>query len=150
MSFSPRRAAAGRTVVVLALAAAGCGPAATTTVTGTVTYRGAAVPGGSVVLYCADKQIVRGVIGAGGRFAIPNVPPGSVVVTVQTRSRVPAGLSLRQNLPPTINGPIAPTAERPEDERVVPFPPRYALPEESGLTAVVGRDGLTYDIDLQP
>src|SRR5262249_57929125 len=99
--------ALGRAVVLVTLLAAGCG-SATTTVTGTVTYQGQPVPGGSVVLYCEDKQIVRGLIGVDGRYTIPNVPHGRAVVTVPAHQRLPEGLYLKPNLPPPVNGPVPP------------------------------------------
>jgi len=147
---TPRRwpAAPGRLAALLTLLAAGCG-SSTSTVAGTVTYRGRPVTGGSVILYCEDRQIVRGLIGVDGRYAIPNVPLGTAVVTVQPHPRQPEGLRLPQHLPPSVNGPVPPTGP-PGTAPAVPLPPRYALPEESGLSVTVGRDHLTYDIDLNP
>jgi hypothetical protein len=144
----PPRAAAALTVG-LALAAAGCG-GGTATVSGTVTYRGKPVPGGSVVLYCADKQIVRGLIGPDGAYRIPNVPPGPAAVTVQAHARVPDGLRLAQKLPPVQDGPIPPDAAPGPADKVAAVPPRYSLPEESGLSVVVGRGPTTFDIPLSP
>lgn len=126
----------------------GCG-SGSAVVSGTVTYRGKPVPGGSVILYCSDKQIVRGTIGPDGRYTIPNVPAGSAVVTVQTHARVPAGLKLRQNLPPSVDSPTPPAAATSADGAVL-IPPRYALPEESGLVVVIDRGQVAYDIDLKP
>ncbi len=131
-----------------ALLVSGCGPR-TSTVVGTVTFRGQPVAGGSVVVYCADKQIARGIIGPDGTYAIPNVPPGTAVVTVQAPARAPVGLQLKQNLPPSQGGPIAPAVGAAGAPRVA-IPPRYALPEESGLSVAVDRGQVTYDIDLKP
>lgn len=142
---------AGRTFPLLALPAAlalaGCG-SGTAVVSGTVTYRGTAVPGGSVVLYCSDRQIVHGTIDPDGRYTIPNVPAGTAVVTVQTHARVPAGMRFRQNLPPSVNGPVPPGAGAADP--AVLIPPRYALPEESGLTVVIDRAQVAFDLDLRP
>ena len=134
--------------VGLALAAAGCG-GGTGTVAGTVTFRGKPVPGGSVVLYCADKQIVRGLIGPDGTYAIPNVPAGPAAVTVQAHARVPDGLRLKQTLPPAKDGPTPPDAA-PQADKATALPPRYALPEESGLSVVVGPGPTPFDIPLSP
>ena len=130
------------------LFAAGCG-SETATVSGRVTYQGKPVTNGSVIVYCSDKQIVRGNLGADGSYSIPNVPRGTSVVTVQTHARVPAGLRLQQNLPPSSGGPIAPTVEHSDTVRVS-IPQRYALPEESGLSVVVDHGPVTFDIDLKP
>ncbi|HEX4608605.1 MAG TPA: carboxypeptidase-like regulatory domain-containing protein [Urbifossiella sp.] len=135
-------------LIALPALAAGCGrgPAE---VSGRVTCGGKAVTGGSVILYCADGQIVRGLLGPDGRYAIPNVPHGPVVVTVQAHARVPDGMKMRQTLPPSVNGPIPPATDRPVAEKVAPVPPRYALPEESGLSLVVDRPRVGYDIALE-
>ncbi|QJX00440.1 carboxypeptidase-like regulatory domain-containing protein [Frigoriglobus tundricola] len=135
-------------VAGVALLAGGCA-SRTSTVGGTVTFRGRPVAGGSVVVYCADKQIARGIIGPDGTYTIPNVPSGTAIVTVQAPSRVPEGLQLKQNLPPSYGGPIAPAVGTAGAPRVA-IPPRYALPEESGLSVSVDRGQVTYDIDLKP
>jgi hypothetical protein len=128
----------------------GCG-SETATVTGVVTFQGKPVPGGSVVFYCADKQIVRGLIGTDGRYTIPNVPCGQATVTVQSPSRLPAGMRIRQQLPPVQNGPTIPTAEGSDSSgKGAGIPPRYALPDESGLVVVVPRGQLVFDIELHP
>jgi hypothetical protein len=147
--FVPRRrlAAAGGGFAALALLSAGCG-GGTTAMSGRVAFKGAPVPGGSVILYCADKQIVYGVTDADGRYTIPSVPRGPAVVTVQTLPHKPYMIKHRLNLPPTKDGPAPPPAASPE--RVVALPPRYALPEESGLAVVVDGRNLTHDIDLRP
>ena len=131
-----------------ALLVSGCG-SKTSTVVGTVTFRGEPVAGGSVVVYCTDKQIARGIIGPDGTYAIPNVPPGIAVVTVQAPARLPEGLQMRQKLPPSQGGPIAPTGGAAAQPRIA-IPPRYALPEESGLSVTVDRGQVTYDINLKP
>jgi hypothetical protein len=132
---------------LLALAAAGCG-ADPSTVAGTVTYQGKPVAGGSVIVYCPDGQIARGTIGPDGSYAIPNVPAGAAAVTVQSYARLPNGLRLRQTLPPSSGGPTPPVETG--EPGPAPIPPRYALPEESGLSVVVDRARVTYDIDLKP
>ncbi len=131
-----------------ALLASGCGPR-TATVVGRVSHQGKPVSGGSVIVYCSDQQIARGLIGPDGTYSIPNVPFGSAVVTVQAPGRVPAGLRLQQTLPPSSGGPIPPTVDATEPGRVW-IPARYALPEESGLSVVIDRGQVNYDIDLKP
>lgn len=143
-----RRAARWAIVLFVCSGAAGCGkPPAT--VSGTVTYRGKPVTAGSVLFYGPDKQIARGVIGSDGRYSVPNVPRGTCAVTVQTPPRPPEGLQLKQQLPPIHGGPTLPKPE-PADPVRAAFPARYALPDESGLSAVVDRDQVTFDIVLTP
>jgi hypothetical protein len=101
------------------------------------------------MLYCADKQIVRGNLGPDGTYAIPNVPRGPATVTVQSHARVPAGLRVAQQLPPSSGGPVLPGGGPADPERE-PIPPRYAVPEESGLRVVVEGGPVTFDIDLKP
>jgi hypothetical protein len=127
--------------------AAGCG-ARSAEVAGRVTCGGKEVTGGSVILYCADGQIVRGLVGPDGRYTIPNVPHGAAVVTVQSHARIPDGLKLKQILPPSAGGPTPPAVER-AAEKVAAVPPRYALPEESGLSVVVDRPQVGFDIALE-
>lgn len=145
---------AGRLIVPMSFFAAvlpflttGCG-SGTSTVSGTVTFQGNPVKSGSVILYCADKQIVRGLI-VDGQYTIPNVPCGSARATVQAHTKLPAGLRLQQKLPPSIDGPIPAPVET-DNSRPVVIPPRYALPEESGLVLIVDGSHMTYEIDLKP
>ena len=143
-----RLPAPGFLIVLCVLSAAGCG-AGPATVSGTVTCDGKEVTGGSVILYCPDGQIVRGLIGSGGRYTIPNVPRGPAVVTVQTHPRIPDGLRLSQNLPPSQGAPIPPAGGPTGRDRATLIPGRYAIPEESGLSVLVDRDMVEYDLVLQ-
>jgi hypothetical protein len=135
-------------IALAGLSASGC-DSNTSTLVGKVTYQGKPVVGGSVIVYCPDRQIVRSIIGTDGTYSIPNVPSGQAIVTVQAPARVPAGLRMKQSLPPSSGGPIPPTVEANDTARVL-IPQRYALPEESGLSVVVDRGQVTYDIDLKP
>lgn len=146
--FRSRRRRAAGLAALLCLLAAGCG-ARTGTVAGRVTHLGRPVSGGSVVVYCSDKQIARGVLAADGTYTIPNVPHGVAAVTVQALPRVPVGLHEKQALPPMVNGPTPAAVER-ADPTKAGIPLRYALPEESGLSVVIDRGTVTYDIDLKP
>jgi hypothetical protein len=148
MSRRHRLIVMGVLAALVCSCAGGCA-SRTATVTGRVTYRGKPVTNGCVLVYCSDKQIARGNIGADGTYSIPNVPVGSSAVTVQSHARVPAGLRLPQNLPPSSGGPIAPIVEHTDTQRIS-IPQRYALPEESGLSVVVEDGPVTFDIDLKP
>jgi len=134
-------------IAYLALCFTGCG-SSTATVEGTVTVQGQPVKSGSVILYCEDKQIVRGLI-VDGQYSIPNVPCGNVTVTVQAHAKVPSGLRLEQQLPPIVNGPIPSPVETPGSS-TLSIPPRYSHPEESGLSIQIDGTHVTYGIDLKP
>jgi hypothetical protein len=142
-----RRRLAGA-LALLCLSAAGCGNR-TATVAGRVTHLGKPVTGGSVIVYCADRQIVRGVIAVDGTYTIPNVPYGPATVTVQAAPGAPAGLRMRQITPAAVDGPIPPAVPA-DGPTGPPIPPRYAVPVESGLSVAVDRAAVTYDIDLKP
>jgi hypothetical protein len=126
----------------------GCGDRAAS-VSGTVTFQGRPLNGGSVILYCKDEQIVRGIIGADGSYSIANVPRGSCRVTVKTHAPIPPGFHLRQSLPPVEDGPIPPPQA---NSLAIPttIPERYAMPEESGLAVDVNRPHTLFDITLTP
>jgi hypothetical protein len=132
---------------LLPLCASGCG-SSTATVEGTVSIQGKPVKSGSVIFYCQDKQIVRGLI-VDGQYTIPNVPCGHATVTVQAHAKVPSGLRLDQRLPPIVNGPIPGPIEA-TSPSFVSIPPRYSHPEESGLSIVIDSAHVTYGIDLKP
>jgi hypothetical protein len=127
----------------------GCQPPLAT-VEGQVRYQGQPLRGGSIILYCADGQIVRGLIAPDGRYQVVNVPYGTARVAIQAHGAQPDGLRLPQKLPPVRNGPISPAGLPPSDPRVVPLPARYAYPEESGLTLLVDRPVVNWDWDLSP
>jgi len=133
--------------VVLGLT--GCQPSLAT-VEGQVRYQGQPLPGGSIIFYCADGQIVRGLIAPDGRYQVVNVPYGTARVAIQAHRAQPEGLRLPQKLPPVKDGPISPAGLPPNDPRVVPLPARYAYPEESGLSLLVDRSVITQDFELKP
>ena len=138
--------------VILAAACvvlSGCQPSLAT-VEGQVRYQGQPLPGGSIIFYCADGQIVRGLIAPDGRYQVVNVPYGTARVAIQAHRAQPEGLRLPQKLPPVQNGPISPAGLPPNDPRVVALPARYAYPEESGLVLLVDRRVITQDFELKP
>jgi hypothetical protein len=136
------------TLTVLAASTAGCGQQLCT-VTGRVAFQGQPVTSGSVVLYCEGQQIVRGLIGPDGTYAIPNVHRGPVRVTVKPPDRMPAGFRKKYAMPPVINGPIMPeVGMSAKDSRNPVIPVRYGMPEESGLTVTVDSGVTEFDINL--
>lgn len=129
-------------VAIFVSCSPGCGPV-TAEVSGKVTFQGRPITSGSVILYCPDKRIVRGVIGPDGSYSISNVPVGEAAVAV----RLPQ--------PPAPKG--GPSVRLPDDESVPQVPPgfaaiptRYGVPEESGLAVRVSGGRVIYDIELTP
>jgi hypothetical protein len=127
----------------------GCQPQLAT-VQGHITYCDRPLAGGSIIFYCANGQIVRGLIGPEGYYQVTNVPYGLARVAIHAFQAQPRGLRLPQKLPPTSNGPIAPGAGAPSNPHVSDLPARYAHPEESGLYLVVDQPQTLYDVDLRP
>jgi len=122
----------------------------TASISGQVLHQGQPLTSGSVIIYCSNKQIVRGVIGAGGRYTVNNVPPGPAVVTIKTHASVPPAFQLKQKLPPSSNGPVPPVPDNSKLLTAIVIPERYGIPEESGLSVQVDRSQLVFDVDLQP
>jgi hypothetical protein len=73
--------AAGGVLLLLLPAAAGCGPGVGE-VSGKVTYKGQALPDGTVTLLASDGRPYEGKIQADGSFTIQGVPVGPARVTV--------------------------------------------------------------------
>lgn len=138
----------GGLCALLLLAATGCGePHAT--VRGRVTVAGQPIADGRVSFFCSDGQILYGIIATDGTYTIPNVPYGTVQVTVQPYEALPEGIRIPQKLPPVINGPRVPAMKTSTDPVAHKWY-RYTIPQESGLTLTVDRPQVIYDIDLKP
>lgn len=134
-------------VAVLTLPACNADPS---TLQGVVRYAGKPLTSGSVILYCQDREIVRGIISEDGTYTISHVPRGNAMVVVQTHPRVPEGLRLTQKLPPTsTDGPMSPSEGSYSKDRRVVIPRRYSTPEESGLSVQIKPGTQVFDIELK-
>jgi hypothetical protein len=100
------------------------------TVTGTVTFKGAALPGGVVILLDASDNRYQSRIQADGSYVIPDIAPGPARIVVDT---TPGSARGNATYP---YGPY------------VQIPRRYARPETSGFGLNVGRGTQKLDIDL--
>jgi hypothetical protein len=130
--------------------AAGC-PAPKSILHGTVRLGGQNVTGGTVILYCEGREVIHGVIAEDGTYSVTNLPRGRAIVTVRMDPRVPPGLRLSQNLPPTTpDGPKSPSAGAYAREEEMHIPLRYASPEGSGLSVIIDRPTQEFDIELLP
>lgn len=144
---APRRTALAGLLVALACAA-GCGEREGS-VTGRVTFRDAPLRGGAVILFCEGQQIAHGAIDQDGRYEIPRVPLGPARATVRVPAPVKELLRHRVPFPPVHNGPVGLNKQSPgAAAKIPPIPPRYEVPEESGLTLTVGAGETVFDIAL--
>lgn len=124
---------------VCAATLAGCSPG-TGDVSGRVTFRGRPVTAGSVLLFCPGKRIARGVLGPDGTYSIPHVPVGDAAVALRFAPAPDAQLTGSRPLRADELPPGPPPG----------IPPRYTVPEESGLAVHVTRGRVVYDIELNP
>ena len=146
-------------VVLAGLALVGCG-AGKAPVSGSVTYKGKALPSGVVSFVGSDNQVASGHIGADGSYSVPAVAVGPAKVSVQVAT---VGKKSIMMGPPS--GDKKMTSGGPKDmaERsaittgegaatpaaVVQIPLEYGNPDTSGLTFTVQPGANTFDIDLK-
>lgn len=128
---------AGVLVASLLMTAAGCG-SKTASVTGVVRYRNQTLPTGTVTFFNADKQIVGSAAIKDGKYAMDNLPIGSVAVSV-TVPNVPWNALQAEPAEGT-------PGEVPE---IIPIPIPYGNPETSNLTYKVTAGEQDHPIDLQ-
>lgn len=122
---------------LLLLGGLGCG-GKKASVSGEVTYRGKPLPSGNVSFFDAKKEIVGTATISNGKYSLASVPAGSMKITVTTPLIPPVD---RRHPPPKDmpGGQLAPS---------VPIPPRYANPENSGLTYEVQPGEQQHKIEL--
>jgi hypothetical protein len=127
--------------VLFLVALLGCGQEGAT-VTGTVRYKGEAVPAGTVAFYGPNDQIATGLINQDGTYKAVKVLLGPVRVAVST----PAARSARKEraIQKLRKGQASPPAAN-----MVGVPPKYSDPSKSGLELTVTKGTQTYEIDLK-
>jgi hypothetical protein len=77
-------------LVLAALAAAGCPGPRRVTVEGTVTYKGTPVPEGYLVKFLGPgDHLAVGIVTEQGAYAVTDIPPGEVKVTVEPDPGMP-------------------------------------------------------------
>ena len=137
------------------LAAVGCGPTggknpgdppSGANLSGRVTYKTAAVGGGTVrVVSSADpSKTAVGSIDTSGNYTVKNAPLGPVRIAVETdtaRQFDPTAKGAPKGAAPS--GPGVPTM------KYVPIPPAYKNPETSGLTHTVVAGDQTHYLVLR-
>src|SRR5262245_13286630 len=82
--------------------ASGCSMGGGSEVSGTVTYKGSALPGGSIVFKAADGKEYGGPIGKDGKYMVEKIPAGSMKVYFNMPP--PSTATGAQNVPKGMEG----------------------------------------------
>jgi hypothetical protein len=128
------RAALGVLVLAAALAAPGCGNKRVT-VEGTVTYKGTPVPAGYLVKFHGPGDHLEvGIIDEDGAYAVTDIPPGEVQVTVEDDPGM---------------APTKPKSAVKAGGEKVAVPRRYMDANTSGLTFTITSGTRRLDLKLE-
>jgi hypothetical protein len=119
MKLYPSRRAAALALLGIA-ALAGCNANKRLTITGTVTYKGKPLPSGIVRFYSGRDRMSMATVEADGTFAVTDVPPGPVKVTVEPDPQASKHRSMGGGANEPAPKPVA-------------IPSKYADPTTSGL-----------------
>src|SRR5262245_37037773 len=134
-------------VVLLALALSGCGQRKGK-VTGKVSYKGEAVPFGTVAFYGKGDAVSSAPIGPDGTYTATGVPLGEVKVTVSTPAPVdPAAVEKQKKNPMVVRKGVIDDLKK--IEKIVSVPRKYSLPGTSGLSLTVTEGSQPFDIPLK-
>jgi hypothetical protein len=151
-------------VPALAVLVAGCGtgnPNAPGNVSGSVSYKGKPVTGGSVQFVAADGAAYVGSIGSDGTYAISDVAAGEMVVVVETESINPKlgenegkgpqakryeGVS--QQPPPGGRANEGPNSTAANSPKYMKIPEKYGKKNTSPLTYTVKAGRNVHSIEL--
>jgi len=151
-------------VATAALLAAGCGRSTSgSSVTGSVTYNGNPVTGGSMLFHGKDKPYPAS-LGADGKYTCPVIPPGDYTVTIDTKWLEKAGAGdaastikdmanqgvTDQDLAKGFKD-LAKAQEMNKaiaNLKYVAIPKKYADAKTSGLTVTVESGSTTKDLQL--
>jgi hypothetical protein len=115
----------------------GCGPGNKASVSGKVTYKGAAVPGATIQLKPAsgDGPAFPVVTGADGAFSAPDVPLGQMQVSIESAKDPSAmpDIPVGMRPPAGVTPPAANTTGATGAIKAVQIPAKYGDPKNSGL-----------------
>ncbi len=131
-------------LALLLAAISGCQDARGT-VHGTVTFKGEAVPSGTVVFYGPGNQVVNAALLPDGTYEATEVPLGEVKVAVTTPP--PPDPKAAEKLK---NNPLVQMKRIViKQEKVVSVPRKYNLPGTSGISLTVTQGSQQFDITLK-
>ncbi|GAB4141827.1 MAG: hypothetical protein Tsb009_11790 [Planctomycetaceae bacterium] len=136
-------------VLLSTLILAGCGKKdekVTSTVTGTVTYKGKAVAGANVQ-FVVSGDIAAGVTDSEGKFKIENVPVGTAKISV-TKYAAPKQ-DMTSMKPEDMQNMAAKSMGSLDDTSKNELPAKYRDPATSGLTEKVSEDPAENDFKLE-
>lgn len=135
-------------IVFFMLASVGCGKSPTEQgeVTGTVSYQGKPLPGGSISFLSERGFQSSAVISPEGHFRIKSVV-GPCKVTIDNRM---LSKDQRNRGPRLKSSPPGTTAPATVEGTYVPLPDKYLSFEKSGLTCEVQKGSQTRDFPLDP
>jgi hypothetical protein len=122
-------------LVVLVLVG-GCAPGMGS-VSGTVTYQGKPLETGTIIFYDSAKNAPAATINKDGTFAIPKVAAGKAKIAVM----MPMPISFR-------GADLPGGTKQGETTKVPSLPPKYADPEQSGLTFEVKSGSNQHEVKL--
>ena len=126
--------------VVLMVLAAGCSRG-TGNVSGTVKFKGKALPAGTITFYDEANGAASSPINPDGSYSVSKVATGTARITVA----VPMPIYLTAPGKSDVKGDLPAAAKQTPS-----IPPRYYDPAKSGLTCEVVRGDQQHDFDLQP
>lgn len=157
----------------LPILTSGCGDSVGT-VSGTVTYQGKPLTGGSITFLPKEGLAVNGTIDKDGTYSVAKVPAGEVKISIDTFASRTGANRPAGGGPPVAGGPpggggppkdrggppkdvlpkdvdpksFDPAAIEREREKHVKIPEKYLDPNKSGLTFTVVKGKNTHDIAL--
>jgi hemoglobin len=115
-------------------------------VSGIISYKGKALPGGSVSFTNAAGKTYGSRIAADGSYHIKGpMPPGAYKVTLETASAKPAV----KGPPKDAKEVTPPKGTQPPAARYVPIPQQYANVDTTSLTVTLRKGNNVFDIQLQ-
>src|SRR5690348_11211775 len=137
-----------RPLALLLLAALTAGPGCavkrTTTIHGTVTYKGAPVSVGAIYFHGPNDRMAMGPIAEDGTFTATDVPLGEVRVSLQVRD--PGAYA--QQMKDPLNRP-APNPKGGARPGVTSVPEKYADPNTSGLKYSINAPTQELEVKLE-
>jgi hypothetical protein len=129
--------------IMLLVSVQGCGGPFSGAVSGKVTYKGNALPGGIVTVIHPDGRNKEARIQEDGTYSIPDAPGGECKVTVHTIPPKPGSSFIKIGGQPLAPEPFYPAG------KYVPIPKKYGDANTSGLSLTVKRGNSEFDIEIK-